>query len=263
MYNMGAESQSVARAVDILELLAENGSLGVRDIARRMTLSPTIVHRLLSTLASTGFAEQAPDTQKYRIGYRAFRIGCSFLSQNDLDRASTPELVALAEQHQVNSFLGVLRDHAVVYLKVVKSNGPIAINNAPGSLALPHSTAFGKVLLAALSDKQVAEVMGREPYKKLTRKTKVSLRALLSELREIRVTGIAISDEENLPNVYSVGAAVRDASGAVVASLSGAVPRQGLNKRDIDNLCVLVKNAADSVSRKMGAPPASLAMRGR
>jgi DNA-binding IclR family transcriptional regulator len=77
---MGAESQSVARAVDILELLSENGSLGVREIARRMDLSPTIVHRLISTLASTGLAEQAPDTQKYRIGYRAFRIGSSFLA---------------------------------------------------------------------------------------------------------------------------------------------------------------------------------------
>ena len=255
---MGAESQSVARAVDILELLAEHGALGVRDIARRMELSPTIVHRLVSTLASTGFAEQAPDTQKYRIGYRAFRIGSSFLSQNDLDRASTPELVALAEQHQVNSFLGVLRDHTMVYLKVVKSNGPIVINNAAGSTALPHSTAFGKVMLAALSDKQVAEVMGREPYKKLTKKTKVTLRSLLTDLREIRESGIAISDEENILNVYSVGAAVRDASGAVVASLSGAVPRQGLTKRDIDALCVLVKDAADSVSRKMGAPPSSL-----
>ena len=256
---MGAESQSVARAVDILELLAENGTLGVREIARRMRLSPTIVHRLVSTLASTGYAEQAPDTQKYRIGYRAFRIGCGFLSHSDLDRASTPELVALAEQHQVNSFLGVLRDHAVVYLKVVKSNGPIVINNAPGSLAPPHSTAFGKVLLAALPDKQVADVLGHEPYKRLTRKTKTSLRALLAELREVRQTGIAISDEENLNNVYSVGAAVRDASGTVVASLSGAVPRQGLTKREIDHLCSLVRDAADSVSRKMGAPPASSA----
>lgn len=260
---MGAESQSVARAVDILELLAEHGALGVRDIARRMELSPTIVHRLLSTLASTGFAEQAPDTQKYRIGYRAFRIGSSFLAQNDLDRASTPELVSLAEQHQINSFLGVLRDHAMVYLKVVKSNGPIVINNAAGSTALPHSTAFGKVMLAALPDKQVAEVMGREPYKRLTKKTKVTLRSLLIDLREIRESGIAISDEENIVNVYSVGAAVRDASGTVVASLSGAVPRQGLTKRDIDALCVLVKEAADSVSRKMGAPPSSLAVRSR
>ena len=78
------------------------------------------------------------------------------------------------------------------------------------------------------------------------------------ELREVRESGVAISDEENLPNVYSVGAAVRDASGTVIASLSGAVPRQGLTKRDIDHLCVLVKNAADSVSRKMGAPPDSL-----
>jgi DNA-binding IclR family transcriptional regulator len=115
------------------------------------------------------------------------------------------------------------------------------------------------VLLAALPDKQVAEVMAREPNKRLTRKTKTSLRALLADLREVRQTGIAISDEENLNNVYSVGAAVRDASGAVVASLSGAVPRQGLTKREIDHLCGLVRDAADSVSRKMGAPPASLA----
>jgi DNA-binding IclR family transcriptional regulator len=119
------------------------------------------------------------------------------------------------------------------------------------------------VLLAALPDKQIAEVMGREPYKKLTKKTKTSLRALLSELREVRETGIAISDEENLNNVYSVGAAVRDATGTVIASLSGAVPRQGLTKRDIDNLCGWVKDAADSVSRKMGAPLASLTPRGR
>ena len=251
---MGAESQSVARAIDILELLAENGTLGVREIARRMELSPTIVHRLISTLASAGYAEQSADTQKYRIGYRAYRIGCSFLSHNDLDRASTPELVALAENHQVNSFLGVLRDHAVVYLKVVRSNGPIVINNAAGSLAPAHSTAFGKVLLAALPDKQVAEVLGREPYKKLTRKTKTSLRAILSELREVRQTGIALSDEENLVNVFSAGAGVRDSTGAVIASLSGAVPRQGMTKRDIEQVCALVKDAADRVSRKMGAP---------
>jgi DNA-binding IclR family transcriptional regulator len=251
---MVAKSQSVARAIGVLELLAEHGTLGVREIARRMELSPTIVHRVISTLAEAGYTEQSADNLKYRVGYRAYQIGCSFLSHNDLDRASTPELVELAEQYQVNSFLGVLRGDAVVYLKVVRSNGPIVINNAPGSLAAPHSTAFGKVLLAAHSDKEVAEIMGREPYKRFTKKTKTSLRALLSELREVRDADIAISDEEKLVNVFSVGAPVRDASGMVIASLSGAVPRQGMTKKDMDRLCDLVKACADSVSRKMGAP---------
>jgi DNA-binding IclR family transcriptional regulator len=250
---MTAESQSVARAIKVLELLAEHGTLGVREIARRMELSPTIVHRLISTLAVGGYAEQSADNQKYRIGYRAYQIGCSFLSHNNLDRASTPDLVALAEQHQVSSFLGVLRGDAIVYLKVVPSNGPIVINNAPGSLAAPHSTAFGKVLLAARSDKEVAEIMGTQPYKRLTKKTKTSLRALLADLRVVRATDIAISDEENLVNVFSAGAPVRDASGMVIASLSGAVPRQGMTKKDMDRLCDLVKSAADRVSRKMGA----------
>jgi len=250
---MTAESQSVARAIKVLELLAEHGTLGVRDIARRMELSPTIVHRLVSTLAVSGYAEQSPDNLKYRIGYRAYQIGCSFLSHNDLDRASTPDLVALAEQHQVSSFLGVLRGGAVVYLKVVPSNGPIVISNAPGSLAAAHSTAFGKVLLAAHSDQEVATILGTEPYRRFTRKTRTSLRSLLVDLREVRASGIAISDEENSANVFSAGASVRDASGAVIAALSGAVPRQSMTKKDIDRLCDLVKSAADSVSRKMGA----------
>jgi DNA-binding IclR family transcriptional regulator len=250
---MAAESQSVVRAIGVLELLAAHGTLGVRDIARRMALSPTIVHRLISTLAAAGYAEQSLDTHKYRIGYRAYQIGCAFLSHNDLDRASTPELVELAEDHEVNSFLGVLRGDAVVYLKVVQSNGPIVINNAPGSLAAPHSTAFGKVLLAARPDKELAEIMGKEPYKRLTKKTKTSLRALLAELREVRISDVAISDEENLVNVFSAGAPIRDASGRVIAALSGAVPRQGMTRKDMDRLCELVKSAAERVSRKMGA----------
>ncbi len=251
---MAGESQSVVRAVAVLDLLAEHGTLGVRDIARRLDLSPTIVHRLISTLAATGLTEQSADNQKYRIGYRAYQIGCSFLSQNDLDRASTSELTSLAEDHQISSFLGVLRGSAMVYLKVVVSNGPIVINNLPGSLAEPHSTAFGKVLLASHTDEEVAAIMGKEPYKRLTKKTKTTYRALVNELREVRESGIALSDEENITNIFSVGAPVRDATGAVIASVSGAVPRQGMTKKDMDRMCALIRTAADNISRRMGAP---------
>ena len=53
-------------------------------------------------------------------------------------------------------------------------------------------------------------------------------------------------------NDNAVGA-LRDIPGLVIASLSGAVPRQGMTRKDMDRLCDLVKTAADNVSRKMGA----------
>lgn len=251
----GGQSQSVARALAVLDLLeGEVEGLGVREIARRMHVSPTIAQRLLATLADAGYVERAPNGQSYRIGFRLFQVGRSYLARNTLHSLCLPELRELAEVHHVNAYLGVLRGNRVIYLEALQSSGPIAIVSTPGSAASLHSTAFGKALLAELPDHEIAELVGREPLKQLTRKTKTRLRPLLKELAEVRRLGFAVSDEENLENVYAAGAVIRDASGAPVGALSGAVPRGQLSASGAKQLCNLVLEAAGRISRKLGAP---------
>jgi DNA-binding IclR family transcriptional regulator len=253
---LGSGSQSVARALSVLDLLEKSSEgLGVREIARRVSLSPSIVQRLIGTLLEFGYVERSTDGQRYRIGYRAFQVGRSYLAQNDLHTASLPELRELAERHHVNAYLGVLRDRSVVYLEALQSRGPIAITSAPGSQGWLHSTAFGKALLAELSDAEVAALLGPEPFHPLTRKTKTKLRPLLKELQEVRRLGYAMSDEENLVDVFAAGAAVRDASGRAIAAISGAVPRNQMGRSEIDKLCRLVAGAAERISRRLGAAP--------
>jgi hypothetical protein len=63
----------------------------------------------------------------------------------------------------------------------------------------------------------------------------------------------AISDQENLENVFAVGAVVRDASGQAIAAISGAVPRNQLQGPNRENLCRLVMGAAERISRRLGA----------
>jgi DNA-binding IclR family transcriptional regulator len=47
-------SRTVDHALDVLEALQAGGGLiGVSDVARRLRLSKTVTHRLLSTLART------------------------------------------------------------------------------------------------------------------------------------------------------------------------------------------------------------------
>jgi DNA-binding IclR family transcriptional regulator len=54
-----ARSQSLERGLDVLEsIAAEGGEVGVRELARRCELSPTIVQRLVSSLASRGYIEK-------------------------------------------------------------------------------------------------------------------------------------------------------------------------------------------------------------
>ncbi len=254
-----ALSQSVARALAVLDLLADTGEdIGVREVARRLSIAPSIAQRLLATLEAGGYVEHASDGMRYRIGYRAFQVGRVFLAKNDLRGSALPELREMAESKQINAYLGVMRDGAMVYLEALQSTGPIAITSAPGSRGALYSTAFGKALLAELSDDEIVQMLGPEPYRALTAKTKTTFAALQKDLNEVRRLGYAVSDQENLDAIYSVGAVIRDASGQAVAGISGALPRSQLQSRDRDKLRDVVTSAAERISRRLGAAPAHL-----
>jgi DNA-binding IclR family transcriptional regulator len=248
------ENQSVARAVDILNLLADTSeTLGVREIARRLDLAPSNVQRLIKTLTKAGFLEQTESTSRYRIGYRAFQVGNAFVGQNSLYSAVMPELYTLASRH-ITGFLGVLRERSVVYLATVQSEGPISITHRPGSQTHLHSTAMGKALLAEMNDVDIRVLLGTGPLPRLTPRTNVSLPRLLRELETVRRVGYATSEEENRLGFFSAGAVVRDVSGAAIAVISGAVPAARLKTNERTAIARQVLEAAQNASRKLGGP---------
>ncbi|MBJ3776636.1 IclR family transcriptional regulator [Acuticoccus mangrovi] len=248
------ENQSVARALSILDLLADSPEpLGVREIARRLGLPPSNVQRLIKTLTRAGYLEQADATLRYAIGYRAFQVGNAFVGQTSLVSAVMPELYALADEH-ITGFLGVMRDRSVVYLATVQSEGPVAINHRPGHQTHLHSTAMGKALLAEMSDEAVISLLGSDPLPRITQSTRIELPQLLADLAEYRKLGYSYSDEENRQGFFSAGAVVRDATGGVVAVLSGAVPAVDLAADARARIGMRVHDAAQRASRKLGAP---------
>lgn len=248
-------NQSVARALQILRVLAgASDSLGVRDLARAIDVSPSIAQRLLATLAQFGFAEQE-SSRRYRVGLQAFAVGNAFLSGHVLAREGLAELRELTERHELNAYLGVLRGQSIVYLLALQSSGPIAIKSSPGSETHLHSTAMGKAMLAQMDDGAVARLLGAQPYARLTPHTRTRLAPLMADLRAAAKNGYAVSDEENLVGVYAVGAAVRDASGAVVAAISGALARHQVTRARLPVLYRLVRDAADRISTRLGAVP--------
>lgn len=252
-------NQSVSRAIALLDLVAaERRPMGVREIARALGVSPTIVQRLINTLTEATYLERAGDGARYVIGYRAFQMGNAFLSQNNLLAVAMPVLSGLADR-EINSFLGVLRGNQVIYLAAVESNGPISIKHRPGDVTNPHTTALGKALLAELGNEQVRAVLG-DTLARLTPRSLDTMEALFADLAQVRACGYAINDQENRAGVYSAGTVIRDVSGQAVAALSGAVPSNLAAEVGEETIVRQIVEAAHKVSRSLGASLAVTAL---
>jgi DNA-binding IclR family transcriptional regulator len=247
-------SQSLQRGLDILTTLdAAAAPIGVRDLARQLNLSATIVQRLINTLAQNQFVSQDPVTRRYAVGYRAFGLGWSLTRTDRLISVAKHELDVLASKHQLNAYLGARRGNRVVYIMSTQSEGPIVIRSVPGSETFLHSTALGKVLLAGLTEQEVETLLTGERLEQVTPKTCTDPTALMEQVREVRRQGYAVIQGENLSGVASVGAPIRDSSERTIAALSIAFAQWSSPEMKIDDIIDRVKGSAARISRMLGS----------
>ncbi len=255
----GSRSQSLERGLDVLEAIAlEGAELGVRELARRCGLSPTIVQRLVGSLASRDYIEKNGDTSRYRLGHRALALGASAESAFDYVVAARHELERLAHERHLNGFVSVLQGELAIYLLAVQADGPVAIKVDPGSEMPLHSTGAGKVLLASLSDGEARRLLGARKLAAITPHTITDPATVVASLAKVRRQGFALVNEENIPGVLSVGAPIRSRTGAVVAALSVAFPKYLDSGLTLSSVEPLVTAAALRISRLLGMPPALL-----
>ena len=256
-------NQSLERGLAVLDLLDKaNEPLGVRAIGRELDISPTIAQRLVNTLMQAGFIEQVRETRRYKLGYRAITLGGALAGEDRLLVSAGQELQHLADDFQLNGYLGALRDGRVVYLKAVQSSGPIVVRASVGSRANAHSTAMGKALLAQLDASEIEAILGPAPYPQCTPATITDRAPLLAELESVRHSGFAISREENIVGVISLGAVIRDDTSTPVAALSVAFLASQCPEPERLPVIQRVLDAAHRCSQALGYRGAALMLSG-
>jgi DNA-binding IclR family transcriptional regulator len=253
---LAAGSQSLERGLDVLEIVeAEGGDIGVREIARRLELSPTIVQRMVTSLARRGYVDKNLETSRYRLGYRSLALGAHGGTAADYIVTARRELERLARDHGLNGFVSVLQGGRAVYLLAVQAEAPVAIKVAPGSEMALHSTAAGKVLLASVSDPEARKLLGHGKLAAITPHTLTDPAAVVAGLARVRKQGFGTVSEENIRGVLSVGAPIRDRAGKVLAALSVAFPKYLDASQTLQSVTPLVVAAAQRVSRTVGGTP--------
>jgi IclR family pca regulon transcriptional regulator len=216
--------ESLSRGLSVLSVLCENSSpLTLTELSNRLKLSISAVQRLTFTLQQLGYLERDEETKKYRFGQKLLSLGLSVMRNLDTRKVASPFLQKTSWEIGENVNLGVLEGTEIVYLERIKTQQILDINLSVGSRLPIYCTSMGKAMLAFLSSDRIDEILDRVEFKPLTPYTITNKEDFLTELKEVRARGYAVSNEELTIGLRSVAAPVRNFTGEVIASVNTGV----------------------------------------
>jgi IclR family KDG regulon transcriptional repressor len=246
--------QAIERAVSILNAFSsEDPELGVTELAERLGLHKSTVHRFMVNLDAAGLVERNPRSGRYRLGLRIFELGGLVMQQMNLWDEALPFLEGLVRDTGETGHLAVLGGGEAIYIERVEARRALRVPSAIGRGYPAHATNLGKVLLADLPRERVEEIVAERGLAAYTPHTITDPSELDTELERIREQGYAIDNEEYDEGLRCIGAPVRDHSGHVVAALGIGGPVTRITPERIDELAGLVMGAARGLSRRLGA----------
>lgn len=252
---------SVANAARLLQAFTpEHPELGISDLAKRLGLAKSTVHRLASTLIEAKFLEQNQRTVKYQLGLAVFELGACVASRMDVSVQSIPYLESLMEQSGETVHLAILDETEVLYINKIESRQTIRMNSRIGRRGPVYCTGVGKALLAFQPPEEI-ELLIASGLAQRTPNTITDPDKFRRHLSEVRERGYAIDDEEVEIGMRCLAAPIRDHSSKVIASISLCGPSQRLTRERLLAFAPSVIDTADTISARLGYVPSGPVIR--
>lgn len=243
-------SRVLSNGLELLSLIAKTeGELSLREIGRLLELSPTVTHRLVSTLRKHRFLEKSPTTGKYVIGLESYRVGMSHSRATTIEYVARPILQEAGRLCQVNAFLGVRDGVNIVYLYDFSGDPNRTIRMARGTEIPLAMTAMGIAILSALPDDEIEEI--KYNYRSMREsRTHDFTEKMNDRICAARNVGYSQLDSEMFVGVTTIGATVRDARNKVKAAISFGFPSGPEWKTKIPGLASELQKAAREMEYK-------------
>ncbi len=212
--NAGAGTKAIDRALLVLSSFVDAPEQGITDIAQRVDMSPSTVHRIVRALLQNGYVEQSQETDRYHLGHAAHVLGERARETWGFDRA-LPMLERIGSITGESVNMGVADGTDVVVLLRIESVQPLRFDQPPGSRISMHCSSMGKALLA-FSDAALPDL----DFRPITETTITSKKDFEKELAEVRERGYSTDDGESIEGVSCVGAPILDSNGVAVAAIA-------------------------------------------
>ncbi len=252
---MQGKVQSVERALKILEVLSKSQEgLSLTDISRKIDLHKSTVYRLLNTLIQEGYVEQNKTTHHYDTTLKLFEMGYGKIQKVDVLSVAKPYLKELMELSNEAIHLVLREGTEVIYIEKVESKNTIRMYSSIGKRSPVYCTSVGKSMMAHMEDEELKNLWEASDVKPLTEYTITDYDVLKEELKDVKVKGYAVDEQENELGIRCVGAPIFNHEGDVVAAVSISGPTLRVTKKRIKDLGEAVKQYAMRISRELGYP---------
>lgn len=226
---------SLEKGLSVIEAFsAERARLSITDVSTATGLDRATARRCLLTLADLGYADY--DGKYFRLTARILRLGTACLATMPLPNLVQPLLDSLSGEIKQSTSVSILDDWEIVYVARAAQNRLMSISLMPGSRLPAYCTSMGRVLLAALPDQTVRDILKHHPPVRRTDKSITDPQAIIERLAQIRNDGYAIIDQEIELGLRSIAVPLFDSRNRIIAALNvgvAAVDSDPLALRDL------------------------------
>lgn len=245
---------SLGKGLALLQALAQaQAPRGISELARELGLPKSGVHRLLRLLTESGWVRQDA-AWRYAPTLKIWEMGTRVAERIDLRKLAAPVMRDLLSATRETVYLSVLDGSETLVVDKLDSPQAVVSPTRLASRGPAHASAAGKALLAGI-DEPALEALLPPRLQRFTARTCVSRSALLAELRTVRRKGFAVNHGEWHADLGGMASPVRDARGAVVASLGIHMLAAHLKAELTRKYGSIVLRHAQRLTRDLGGIP--------
>jgi DNA-binding IclR family transcriptional regulator len=221
----------VLRALD-----TDPGGVSLAQLAERVALPRSTVHRIVASLAAEGLISAAASNGRVRLGPEFLRLAEA--SRRERWQELRPHMQDIFDALDDTVECAVLDGDELRFVDQIPATHGLRAVSEVGSTAPLHCTANGKALLSGLDDEDAIELLPSR-LERCTPNTITSRDELLAEIRAIRKTGVAYDRDEHTLGISSAAIALRESHGSLVAlSVLMPTPRMAGREREIERVLV-------------------------
>lgn len=217
-------SKTVSKALSILDVFTpDRPAWGLRDIARELNMSHTIVHRILKTFEEEGYIFQNPDTNKYELGIKFIQLSNIVEEHLKISDLIHPIMKSIAVETGESVVLTVIDNEEGLFVKIVESERQVRFAESVGKRSPLYIGASHKVILAHLPDEIQEKIINQGILNQAPQIE--SKEILLERLEFIRKQGWLYTAGETINDVAAISIPVFDHKKNILGSISVAGPK--------------------------------------
>lgn len=247
--------EAIERGMEILRQFgADRPELPLAEISRLTDAVPSTTLRIVNTLEDLGFLESVHGQGGYRAGPAAMRLGHNMIAGSPLRNLARPSLRRLSEASQEAVTLGLFYGDSIYFVDFQPTGEPLSIQMRIGTRLPAYCTAAGKAVLSAMTPEDAAAIIDASELRRIAPRTRTVRADIESELREARLHGYAMQDEELAAGIRSVAAPILDHEARPIAAVAIAVGASRYEAAELrGQLAPLVVGAAAEIGARWRA----------